>query len=315
VIIRGGTGFKTAFRMFVTRNWLAVLVVLGIESGAWWLHELVPELDSTVFSAGAVGVLATIVGIFVAFRFNEAYGRWWEARILWGGMVNVSRTFARQVTTLLTPDRVQNLGTREEARALHRELVYRHLAYVNALRLSLRRQAVLPEATASLDPEEAENLRSARNVPTQLTQRQAARLTALLGRDTTEQILLRHVDESLTQMTELQGGMERIKQTAFPDAVITVTRVLVWMVGILIAVAFIEPDAGVRWFEFVAVMVIVLSFLLVKQLGEDLNDPFENQPNDTPMTALCRTIEIDLRQQLGETDLPPSLEPVDGVLM
>jgi putative membrane protein len=67
--------------------------------------------------------------------------------------------------------------------------------------------------------------------------------------------------------------------------------------------------------EFVAILMIVLSFKLVVQLGEDLNDPFENRPNDTPMTALCRTIEIDLLQMLGESDLPEPLEPVDGVLM
>ncbi len=230
-------------------------------------------------------------------------------------MVNVSRTFARQVTTLLTPERVPGLATHQDARTVQRELVYRHLAYINALRLSLRRQPVLPEAGFYLDPAEAEELRSAKNVPTQLTQRQAVRLTGLLGTQTSDQILLRHLDESLTQITDLQGGMERIKNTAFPDAVIKVTRILVWLVALLIAVAFIEPDAGVRWFEFIAVMVIVLSFLLVKQLGEDLNDPFESKPNDTPMSALCRTIEIDLRQQLGETDLPTPLEPVDGVLL
>jgi putative membrane protein len=315
MIIRGGTGFKAAFRMFVARNWVAVLVVLGIEGGAWWLHELVPELDSTAFSAGAVGVLATIVGIFVAFRFNEAYGRWWEARILWGGMVNVSRTFARQVTNLLTPERVPDLGTRDDAGAIQKELVYRHLAYVNALRLGLRGKPAFPETASFLATDEVEQLRSARNVPTQLIQRQSARLASLLGTGTSEHILLRHLDESLTQITELQGGMERIKNTAFPDAVLAITRILVWLVALLVAVAFIEPDQGIYVFEFVAVLVIVLSFLLVKQLGEDLNDPFEGKPNDTPMSALCRTIEIDLRQQLGETELPPPLEPVDGVLM
>jgi putative membrane protein len=63
------------------------------------------------------------------------------------------------------------------------------------------------------------------------------------------------------------------------------------------------------------VIVISLSFMVVEQLGASLKNPFENDDNDTPMTALCRTIEIDLRQQLGETEIPPPVEPVGGVLM
>ena len=64
---------------------------------------------------------------------------------------------------------------------------------------------------------------------------------------------------------------------------------------------------GIPWFNAMEVGI--------KQRGEELNDPFENRRNDTPMTALCRTIEIDLRQALGEQDLPPPLQPVNGVLM
>jgi len=315
MIVHGGTRVIDVLRVVLVRNWAVVLLVLVIEFGAWGIHEMWPHLKTSVFSAGAVGVLATVVGVFVAFRFNEAYGRWWEARILWGGMVNVSRTFARQVTTLITVDRVPNLGSPQAARAAQRDLVYRHLAYINALRLSLRRQTVLPEVEVFLDPQEAIRVRSANNVPTQLVQLQGEHLTSLFGTKTSQHVLLRHLDESLTQIVDLQGGMERIKNTAFPDRVIAITKLLVWTVAILVAVAFIEPEQGILWLEFVAVLFIVLSFMLVKQRGEELNDPFENKPNDTPMTALCRTIEIDLRQQLRETDVPAPLEPVNGVLM
>jgi putative membrane protein len=297
------------------RNKAAVLVVLVIEAGAWTLHELLPDLQSTAFSAGSVGVFATVVGIFIAFRFNEAYNRWWEARILWGGMVNASRTFGRQVTTLLTADRVATLETDAEARDVQRELVYRQLAYVNALRLQLRDQPVFPEIDVYLNSKEAQELRSAKNVATQLNQRQGRRLASLLDADPSATLILTQIDSTLEELTELQGGMERINNTAFPDRVIFTTSVLVWAVAILIAVAFIEPQRGVAWFEFLAVLVVVISFLRVKQLGEELNDPFDDQPNDTPMTALSRTIEIDLRQQLGETDIPEPLQPIDGVLM
>jgi len=315
MIVRGGLSLRWAFWLILKRNKAAIAVVLAVELGAWTIHELLPGLKSTAFSAAAVGLFATVVGIFVAFRFNEAYSRWWEARILWGGMVNASRTFGRQVTTLLTPRRVGALPSWGEARSVHRELIQRHLAFVNAVRLQLRDQPVFPEIDAYLDSTESAEFGSAKNVATQLNQRQGSRLASLLDSDPAATLILNQIDTTLTELTDCQGGMERINNTAFPDRVIVTTSILVWAVAILVSVAFIEPQGGFFLVEFLAVLVIVVSFLLVKQLGEDLNDPFDNQPNDTPMTALCRTIEIDLRQQLGETDVPEPLQPVDGILM
>jgi putative membrane protein len=315
MIVRGGTSIPGALWLIIKGNKAAVLLVLAIEVGAVGLHRALPGLDSTAFSAAAVGVFATVVGIFVAFRFNEAYVRWWEARILWGGMVNASRAFARQVTTLLTPSRIDTISNWDEARSLHREFVMRHLAYINALRLQLREQPVFPEIDPYLEPDEAQAMRSARNVATQLNQQQGRRLAMVLGANPATTLILNQIDTTLTAMTDDQGGMERIANTAFPDHVIAATRILVWAVAILVSVAFIEPQGRVFLLEFLAVLVVVLAFLLVRQLGEDLNDPFCNEPNDTPMTALCRTIEIDLRQQLGEEEVPEPLLPVNGVLM
>jgi putative membrane protein len=315
MIVHGGTSLPWAFWLILKRNKAAIVVVMAVELGAWSFHELFPGLQSTVFSAAAVGLFATVVGIFVAFRFNEAYSRWWEARILWGGMVNASRTFGRQVTTLLTPGRVGALPSWDEARSVHREFLQRHLAFVNAVRLQLRDQPVFPEIDAYLGSTESAELRSAKNVATQLNQHQGSRLASLLDSDPAATLILNQIDITLTELTDCQGGMERINNTAFPDRVIVTTSILVWAVAVLVSVAFIEPQGGFFLVEFLAVLVIVVSFLLVKQLGEDLNDPFDNQPNDTPMTALCRTIEIDLRQQLGETHVPEPLQPVDGILM
>ena len=99
MIIQGGIKPITAVVSFVWEHRLVVLMVAALEGVAWAVHVYFPETELSSLSAGAVGLLATIVGIFLAFRFNEAYARWWEARILWGGVVNNSRTFARQVTT------------------------------------------------------------------------------------------------------------------------------------------------------------------------------------------------------------------------
>lgn len=315
MIVRGGTGLRRGAEQFLLRNWLVIVVVVLIEEAVIYAETRLDLFDPSAFSAGAIGLLATVVGIFLVFRFNEAYQRWWEARILWGGIVNASRSFSREVTTLLTPSRVPAIPSEAEARKLHRDLVYRHLAFINALRLHLRRQDRWEEIAPFLGRDELASLADVKNVPQHLVHTQGRFLANLIGTDVSQQVLLMQFDSTLNQLYDLQGACERIKNTAFPDEVRFVARALVWVIIISLPVVFLTPSVESTPLEIAAVLVITLSFLIVDQLGASLKNPFENEPNDTPMTALCRSIEIDLRQQLGETDLPAPLEPVRGILM
>jgi putative membrane protein len=315
MIVRHGTGLKRAFKRFILRNWALILTVVLAEQAIVVISRYTSVLETDVFSATAIGLIATVVGIFIVFRFNEAYQRWWEARVLWGGLVNDSRNFARQVVTLLTPERVPNVGSPEDAAQLHKELVYRHLAYCNALRLSLRQQESWDELAPFLSTDELEELKTYVNRPTRLDRCQGERLARVIGTDTSQQVLLMQLDSTLNRLYDIQGGCERIKNTAFPDEVRFISRGLIWLSAVAVPVAFLSADRQIRAIEVLAVIVISLSFMVVEQLGASLKNPFENDDNDTPMTALCRTIEIDLRQQLGETKIPPPIEPVDGVLM
>ena len=315
MIARDATGLRRAFRVFVLRNWGLILTVVLTEQAIVLISQHTKVLETDVFSVTAIGLIATVVGIFIVFRFNEAYQRWWEARILWGSLVNDSRSFAREVITLLTPNRVPSIATKEDAAKLHTELVYRHLAYCNAIRLTLRGQDTWEELAPFLSAGELEELQNYANKPTRLDQRQGERLAQVIGTDTAQQVLLLQLDSTLNRLYDVQGGCERIKNTAFPDEVRFISRGLVWLSAIAVPIAFLSADREIRIIEVLAVIVISLSFMVVEQLGASLKNPFENEDNDTPMTALCRTIEIDLRQQLGETKVPPPLEAVDGVLM
>jgi len=315
MIVRNGTGFARAVKVFVLRNWALILTVVLTEQAIVIISRYTRVLETDVFSATAIGLIATVVGIFIVFRFNEAYQRWWEARTLWGALVNDSRSFAREIITLLTSDRVPSIASDEDAAKLHAELVYRHLAYCNALRLSLRQQDTWDELAPFLSDEELNELKNYANKPTRLDYSQGKRLAQVVGTDTAQQVLLMQLDSTLNRLYDIQGGCERIKNTAFPDEVRFISRGLVWLSAIAVPIAFLSADREIRFIEVFAVVVISLSFMVVEQLGASLKNPFENEDNDTPMTALCRTIEIDLRQQLGETKVPPPIEPVGGVLM
>jgi putative membrane protein len=306
---------KRAIKRFVFRNWGLILTVVLTEQAIVVISRHTSVLETDVFSTTAIGLIATVVGIFIVFRFNEAYQRWWEARILWGGLVNESRSFAREVVTLLTPRRVPKLTSKEAADKAQTELVYRHLAFCNALRISLREQNSWDELESFIRRDELTELQGFANKPTRLISSQGDQLADLIGTEMSHQLLLMRFDSTLTRLYDIQGGCERIKKTAFPDEVRFISRGLVWLSAIAVPVAFLSADRHIRVIEVLAVIVISLSFMVVEQLGASLKNPFENDDNDTPMTALCRTIEIDLRQQLGEKDIPAPIEPVDGVLM
>lgn len=293
------------------------LVTIGVEA----FYRNTGTVVSVITLATA-GLVTTAVAIFLGFRVSEAYDRWWEARKLWGAMVNVSRSFGRKVSSMIVPERVGGLDSEEEAATARRDLICRHIAYVNAVRINLRHGpsfAAAPDEWEEIRPflsdAEVRSYEGCANVATQILVRQAQALRALFGSSPAEELAYLEMQRTLDELYDVQGACERIKNTVFPYGVTIATRGLVWVFASTLPFAVLDANVRLDLLEIVFCVGVSLSFVTIEGLGDDLKKPFENQPNDTPMTALGRTIEIDLRQMLGETDLPPPQTPVDGVLM
>jgi putative membrane protein len=304
---------STNLYRLLRRRWHVILAVLAILFVVEIANDFI-DLNRPAFSLGAVGLLVTALSIFLVFRINEAYARWWEARSLWGILVNASRSFARQATTLI----LANPGddeSNDRIRELKRDLIYTHMAFVNALRLSLRGQDRWDELHPFLTDDEMEWVTRAVNKPTQILQRQGERLAEARAAGYLTELGQVQLDRTLSVLHDAQGGCERIKTTPFPDKVAYITRLTAWIMAVTIAIAITDPSNRFDLVDMIVVPVFMLGFVLMERLGAELKNPFENEPNDMPMTALCRAIERDLRQVLGEKELPPPIEPRDGVLM
>jgi putative membrane protein len=289
----------------------ALIMLVALAFGTELVEPFLPE--SELYSVQYVAVLATALSIFLVFRFNEAYDRWWEARKLWGSLVNHSRDFARQVITLYPDDEEQGRGIRR--------LVYRQIAFVHALRIRLR-HGDDPEARARLAvilrgllPDEAPELLERNNVPAALLTSQSHQLARRLSETVEGAVVLTRFDASLGALFDVQGACERIKTTVFPDAVTRVTRLLVWGLALMLLVATLGDQGREGVTTTVVVVIMAMAFISIDSMGHALKNPFENAPNDTPMTSLSTTIERDLREMLGETELPEPVQPVKGVLM
>ena len=248
-----------------------------------------------------IPLLGSAIAVYLTFRNTAAYARWWEARTLWGATVNGSRTFARQCRTLLAPDQA----------ALRRELVRRHIAYVHALRLHLRRQAPWEEIGQRLPADEIDALRGVANVPNAIISRTAE----IVARDaglSPESRRLSMFDETFTSLTSAQGGMERIKNTPLSQQYSTYPAILTHGFCVLLPVGLVE---NLHYWTPLGSTVAGFLFLALLQIGKDMQNPFENSENDVPLSALTRAIEIDLREDIGETHALQPMQPARGVLM
>jgi putative membrane protein len=253
-----------------------------------------PALPLTIFG--------TALALVLGFRVNSAYSRWWEGRILWGAMVNVSRSFARTVLAYL-PDT-------PEARAMGVTLVRRHIAYVHALRCQLRRQDPAPDVRRVLETEEPLEALERRNAANGLLDGSDQMLMDAVHRGWIDTIQQSRVEGLLVDMSNAQGGMERIKNTPLPAQYRAFPKYFTRLFCILLPVGLVET-LGMA--TPVGSAAAGFMFLAVLQIGDDLVDPFGNDVHDLPLLSITTTIEGDLNQAIG-LPAPPPVEPVDGVL-
>ncbi|GAA4376875.1 bestrophin family protein [Hymenobacter koreensis] len=276
-----------------------------------------------------VATLGTAVAFYIGFKNNGSYDRFWEGRQIWGGIVNASRTWAIQALEYITsrvdaPDLLHEMpaATAAELTVRHRRLLYRHIAWCNALRLELRRQRAEcwdTDVAPFLSEEESAFMRLRANPPTHLLRRQAAELRVLreergLLNDFQHLALM----QTLDQLFVLQGGCERIKNTPFPRQFAFYSFVFVCLFALLLPLGllreFDQLGHYMVWLTVPFATLVAWVFNTIESVGHTSENPFENQMNDVPMTALCRTVEIDLREMLGETELPPPIRPIKDVL-
>jgi putative membrane protein len=264
-----------------------------------WPQAKIPPLP--------LAVVGGALGIFVSFRTNSAYSRWWEGRQLWGRLVNASRTLCSQALAYLPAD--------GEGRALAVAIVRRHVAYVHALRAALRLQDVAadPDVRAFLAPGEHAGLARESNANHAIVHENYAAIALAARRGWIDGHQLRALDETLRVVLDVQGGCERLKKTPMPRGYAFIAERLVLAFSALFPLATVA-ELG-PWVVPVNVLVC-LAFSLISEAGRVLEDPFTMYWNGLPLTALSRTIEVNLRQRLGESDLPPIPGVnADGVLM
>ena len=277
---------------------LAVIFVLSILSILLDLHHLLKDITIPDI---AVSVLGAALSILLAFRTNSAYARWWEARTLWGALVNNSRSLARQAISFT-----------QSTEGFSQIFIYRQIAFVHATRCALRRQEPWEDIRPFLDNTSMNLLRTSQNVPASLLELMGEHLGAVADSKVINDWEMQRLDTTLSDLTNVLGACERIKNTPLPRQYDYYPELLIRVYCIVLPFVIVDEVGLLTPF---ITLLLGCAFLVLNQIGKNLEDPFEHQPYDVPLSALSRTIEINLRQALGESSLPEPIRPVGGVLM
>lgn len=275
-----------------------------------------PEDEWLVLPFAPVGALAAALAIVVALRANTAYQRWWEARTAWQGVVTSSRVLGRQIVAA-TGDAIATGkgGTPDDVLRYRREVLLTVVAFAHALRHRLRGTDATADLRRLLPDTESATLTRAENVPNMILTRLGVLLKDGVRHERVGPFDPIAIEPNLTALHTWAGGAERIKDTPIPRQYPFFSRVFITVLVTLLPFGLADLlDGPALWWLVPLSAIGGGLFILLERTSEVIDSPFTNSTADVPLTALCVTVERDLREQLGEVELPPAPVPVGGYL-
>ena len=300
------------------------------------------DLDWLKFPWTPLALIGTAVAFVIGFQNNSAYGRIWEARKIWGGIVNTSRTFGMFVQDMVTNERATVQLSKEELQHEIKTLTYRHIGWMTALRHSMRTskpwETVVQEKTNAewskfvhppewdssveedlkpyISEEDLAYVMSKNNKQTALLYLQSHHIKKLKEQGVVWEFAFLQLEGVLEELFTLQGKSERIKNFPYPRHFASLNHYFMWLFVTLLPLAIVPQFAEIGqeisknlplvggyfiWLSIPFYVAVAWIFHTMERIGRTGENPFEGSANDVPISTIARGIEIDLRQNLGET--------------
>lgn len=269
---------------------LVAIIGLIFNAFTYVLEDRLPDMP-----LGVPAFLGTAISVLLSFKMSQSYERWWEARKIWGAIVNDSRSLVIQLQGYLDA----------EYASVIKEIAYKQIAWCYALGDSLRGLNPLARPL-ELTQDEIDLLHHHKNVPLAITQLQALTIKKLSEKQAMHEFYRVQLDQTLVRLVDAMGRAERINTTVFPVTyrLFLHGAIYLFLITLSIAIQDVSPI-----FEIPLLVLIAALFFLADKTAYNLQDPFRNRQSDTPVTAIARNIEINIKQLLGEEDIPEPLKP------
>jgi ion channel-forming bestrophin family protein len=288
-----------------------------------------------------VALLGTAAAFLIGFKNTQTYNRTWEARQIWGSILNASRTWGVQCRDFIekNPESVKTL-------------IYRHFAWLTALRYQMRearnwenagkphnleysrfyqipeRETPMEETLATyLNPDELRYVLSTKNRAAQIISLQSKTLRQLMDSGHLNELTFLELQKLIREFYEHQGRSERIKNFPYPRQFATINRFFIWLFCIMLPFGMLREfeklnegmtgllEGQMVWLTLPFSVFVSWVFTSLEMVGDATENPFEGGANDVPISQISRTIEIDLREMLGETELPAPIQPMNNIVL
>ena len=240
--------------------------------------------------------LGTAISVLLSFKLNQSYDRWWEARKVWGSIVNESRSFVMQLQSLLASGNESQI----------RQMAFRHIAWCFSLGQSLRGLNPTENLEKFISEDDAKRINTHNNKPLALLQLNTLQIAQLKNKGELDIFSQIQLNTTLVNFSNAMGMAERIKSTEFPLTYRLFLHFVIYLFVITLSISLDEIDP---LFEIPLVLVIPAAFFLLEKSATHLQDPFRNRPTDTAMTTIATTIEINIKQLLNEKEIPQPYKP------
>lgn len=291
-----------------------------------------------------IALIGTAVAFLVGFKNNVCYDRLWEARRIWGGIVNESRSWGLMSRDFISNKYRGHALNQDEIKKIQSDLINLQIAWLCALRHQLREPrkwetmtdpsnieyrklfkvredeiSMEEELKMFVNPATAAKLMTYKNKATQIIAIQSESIKGLAESGSIDEFRYMEMQKALREMLVLQGQCERIKNFPYPRQFASFNIYFVWIFILLLPFGMIHEFEKLGslfvWLTIPFTMLIAWVFHSMEKVGSATENPFEGSANDVPITALSRTIEIDLREMLNELNIPEPLKPHNNILM
>jgi putative membrane protein len=270
---------------------LLTAVAIGLYYYATYHRNEMPDIPISIPS-----FIGTAISVLLSFKLSQSYDRWWEARKVWGHIVNDSRTLVMQLLAFVDRKHMDEI----------RQIGLRQVAWCYSLSNSLRKLDPLEPLKPYLSDADLKEASAHRNVPLAVMQQSNLQIAGLYRKDALNIYHHKQLDGTVTRLVVSMGAAERIKGTVFPVTYRIFLRISILVFIVTFAIALDD----FRIYSQVPLAVIISSiFLLLERTALQMQDPFENEPTDTAMNTISRNIEINIKQMLDEPAVPGPLEP------
>ncbi|WP_412850330.1 bestrophin family protein [Chryseobacterium sp. PMSZPI] len=263
------------------------ILFIGIFAIAIGLLDVLPWFRKISLPLNIPALLGTAVSLLLAFRTSQSYERWWEARMVWGAIVNDSRSFVRLI--------IQFMPSGEDK--ITKDFAERQIIWTYALGESLRR---LPFSEKVQEYLKEHNI-NAVNIPNALLDAHSQQLKEVAASKGLTDFQQMQLNDMITRLCDSMGKCERLKNTVFPRSYSVLVHILIYVFAAILPFGLDDSQLII---EIIITFLIPIVFITIEKTSILMQDPFENRPADTPMTSLAQTIEVNIRQMINDQNVP-----------